>query len=332
MALSGLTAGGLVNIPLLGASSAMAQTGGGRGLLLGVNFAGAEFNAIGGRWHWPKLDNLQYYLGKGFRIFRIPFLWERLQPQLHGELDNDALSGLETILGMLEQAGAIALLDAHNYGRRQGQIIGDPGSPVDIGAFADFWGRMGARYRSRRLVWYNLMNEPHSQDPQTNLMAQNAACRAIRAAGATTKVLFSGIAWTGGHSWISSGNGQVMLGARDPANNYAFDVHQYLDKGFGGSSEIAIPGVGAHILTAVYQWASANGKKIFLGEFGTGPSPASVAELHAMIDFMAAHQDVFIGGTMFAGGGTWGRNPKSADPIDGVDKPQTMLLRQYFNR
>jgi endoglucanase len=129
MALSGLTAGGLVDIPLLGASSAMAQTGSGRGLLLGVNFAGAEFNAIGGRWHWPKLDNLQYYLGKGFRIFRIPFLWERLQPQLHGELDNDALSGLETILGMLEQAGAIALLDAHNYGRRQGQIIGDPGSP-----------------------------------------------------------------------------------------------------------------------------------------------------------------------------------------------------------
>jgi endoglucanase len=62
------------------------------------------------------------------------------------------------------------------------------------------------------------------------------------------------------------------------------------------------------------------------------PQPGIVAELQAMIDFMAAHQDVFIGGTMFAGGGTWGRNPKSADPIDGVDKPQTMLLRQYFNR
>jgi len=310
----------------------MAATGGTRGLLLGMNFAGAEFKAIGGRWGWPKLDNLQYYLGKGFRIFRIPFLWERLQPQLHGELDAHAMSGLETILGILEQNGAIALLDAHNYGRRDGQIIGDPGSPVDIAAFADFWGRMAARYRSRRLIWYNLMNEPHNQDAQTNLAAQNAACKAIRAAGATSKVLFSGVAWTGAHSWVKSGNGQVMLGAQDPANNYAFDMHQYLDRGFGGSSPIAIPGIGGQILTSAYQWAAANHRKIFLGEFGTGPMPASMIELKALIDFMAAHQDVFIGGTLFAGGGTWGGNPNMPDPVNGVDKPQPLLLRQYLNR
>jgi len=309
------------------ASPASAAIGRQSSFKLGVNFAGAEFEAIGSRWHWPRLDNLNYYLGKGFRVFRIPFRWERLQPQLRGGLDENAMAGLDTILSMLQEASAVALIDAHNYGRREKQIIGAPGSAVDIGSFADFWGRMATRYRSRRLVWYNLMNEPHDMDPQVNLAAQNAACQAIRGAGATSKVLFSGIAWTGGHSWIKSGNGSVMLGAHDPGNNYAFDVHQYLDRGFGGSSPIAIPGIGSHILNDVTGWATTNKKKLFVGEFGTGPSKPSLDEMDALIAYMQAHQDVYLGATYWAGGGTWGRNAGSSDPIDGVDKPQTVLLR-----
>jgi endoglucanase len=299
---------------------------------VGVNLAGAEFETIGGRWHWPNPTNMAYYLDKGFTVFRIPFRWDRLQPETGAPLLEAALQGLDAMIGAINARGAIAILDAHDYGRRDKNIIGGEGSPVTAADFADFWGRMGRRYRKRPLVWFNLMNEPHDMPADANLNAQNAACAAIRKAGAKSKVLFSGIAWTGAHSWIKSGNGTVMLGAHDPANNYAFDVHQYLDKGFGGSGSQPIPGVGSHILDAATNWAKAHGKKLFLGEFGGGPGKEFLVELDALLAYTVAHRDVFIGATYFAGGGVWGRNTGSSDPIDGVEKPQTLLLEKYLNR
>ncbi|WP_232090274.1 glycoside hydrolase family 5 protein [Sphingomonas sp. HMP9] len=297
---------------------------------LGVNLAGAEFAMIGGKWHWPLEDNLRYYLGKGFNVFRVPFKWNRLQLAVGGSLEIDAFAGLDALIRTATGAGAVILLDAHDYGRRGDQIIAQTGSSVDAGAFADFWGLMARRYKANGRIWYNLMNEPHDEDPMANLAAQNAACAAIRAAGATSKVLFSGSAWTGAHSWLKTANAKVMLLARDPGNNYAFDAHQYLDKGYGGGTPVAIPGVGARVLNDIYGWARQNGKKIFLGEFGTGPSAASLAELDALLSFMVRHKDVFIGATYFAGGGTWGKSMSSTDPVDGIEKPQTLLLQRYL--
>jgi endoglucanase len=321
---------GLQPFTLAAGNAAASHTGTPSRLLFGVNIAGAEFEAIGGRWRWPSLTNLAYYLGKGFTVFRIPFRWERLQPELRGPLPEEALQGLDAIIAAINAQGAIAILDAHNYGRREKTIIGGSGSPVSAADFADFWGRMAARYKAQPLVWYNLMNEPHDMPAQANLEAQNAACLAIRKAGARAKVLFSGNAWTGAHSWIKSGNGAVMLGARDPADNYAFDVHQYLDPGFGGSGPKPVLGVGAHILAAVTIWARAHRKKLFLGEFGGGPSQAFLTELDSLLAYVVANKDVFIGATYFAGGGGWGRNPGSTDPVDGVEKPQIQMLEEYL--
>lgn len=315
-------------LPVLAAGS-----GSGSGdFRIGVNLAGAEFKTIGGRWKWPKQANLEYYLAKGFNVFRVPFKWHRLQPVLGGPLDTAALVGLDAVVKTATAHGAVVLLDSHDYGRRDGQVIGLAGSSADAAAFGNFWGRLAQHYKGNRLVWYNLMNEPHDEDPMANLAAQNAACAAIRKAGARSKVLFSGVAWTGAHSWVKSGNAKVMLAAHDPGNNFAFDAHQYLDKGFGGSSPDAIPGVGAHILNDIYAWGRAHGRKIFLGEFGTGTNPAALAELDALLSFMAARQDVFLGGTYFAGGGTWGRKQGSSDPVDGVEKPQTLLMQRYLKR
>jgi endoglucanase len=229
-----------------GAGSALAAVVQPRGFRLGVNLAGAEFKDIGGRWKWPSLDNLQYYLGKGFNVYRVPFKWRRLQPQYSAPLDEAALAGLDQIVATATAAGAVVLLDAHDYGRRDDQVIGDAGSSVTAEIFADFWGRMAERYKRNPLVWYNLMNEPHDQSADSNIRAQNAACAAIRAAGARSKVLFSGTAWTGAHSWLTTANATATLQMVDPANNYAFDAHQYLDRGFGGGKLEAIPGVGAY--------------------------------------------------------------------------------------
>ncbi|MGC5799149.1 glycoside hydrolase family 5 protein [Sphingomonas sp. NFX23] len=297
---------------------------------LGVNLAGAEFEAIGGHWKWPTEENLSYYLNNGFTIFRVPFRWERIQPELRGPLSATALSGLDGLIHAANAMGAVTILDAHGYGRRKGDVIGGYGSPVTAGDFADFWGRMGDRYKLNQLVWYNLMNEPHNEPAEVNLNCQNAACNAIRKSGARSKVLFSGTAWTGGHSWIKSGNGEVMLRAIDHENNYAFDIHQYLDLGFGGSSAVLSKGSGSTSLTAVTQWAKYNNKKLFLGEFGCPPSLPFLAELDSLITHVINNRDVFLGATYFAGGGSWGNGVGSSDPIGGDEKPQTLLLKKYL--
>jgi endoglucanase len=276
------------------------------------------------------MDNLEYYLSRGFNIFRIPFKWDRLQPDLNGPLDEDALAGLDQIVRTVTTAGAIAVLDSHDYGRRARTVIGTPDTPITLDAFANFWQRMATRYGGNRLVWYNLMNEPHDQDPMLNLAAQNGACAAIRRAGGRSKVLFSGINWSGAKSWVKSGNAQTMLSARDPANNYGFDVHQYLDQSHLGKDPDAMPGIGGRVLTNIYQWAKANNKKLFLGEFSVNANPHSLREVDLMLEYMAERTDVFLGATYFAGGGTWGRNPNSMDPVDGVDKPQLRMLKRYL--
>jgi len=312
------------------AGSALASVVKPRGFRLGVNLAGAEFKDIGGRWHWPSLDNLGYYLAKDFNVYRVPFKWRRLQPDLQGPLDDAALAGLDQIVSTATAAGAVVLLDAHDYGRRNDQVIGDVGSTVTAEIFADFWGRMATRYKANGLVWYNLMNEPHDQNAESNIRAQNAACAAIRAAGARSKVLFSGTAWTGAHSWLTTANAVATLQMVDPLNNFAFDAHQYLDRGYGGGSLEAIPGIGARVLQAITGWARQNHKQIFIGEFASGLTPPSLKELDDLLNFMVTHKDVFIGATYFAGGGTWGKGMGSADPVDGVDKPQTLLMQRYL--
>ncbi|MFS9599546.1 cellulase family glycosylhydrolase, partial [Klebsiella variicola] len=68
------------------------------------------------------------------------------------------------------------------------------------------------------------------------LSAANAAISAIRQARADNLILVPGTNWTGAHSWLSDdperANGAVMLGIEDTANNYAYEVHQYLDSDF----------------------------------------------------------------------------------------------------
>jgi Endoglucanase len=270
---------------------------------------------IGGRWKWPALQNMEYYLALGVKVFRIPFKWNRLQPQIGRPLDAAALVGLDELLDRALEAGAVVILDMHDYGRRDKIIIGETGSDVSVSNYASFWGELAQRYGDSRLVWYGLMNEPHDQDPILNITTQNAACKEIRDRGGKGTVLFSGIAWTGAHSWTKTSNGRVMLGAIDPADNFGFDMHQYLDKGFGGSNPNAIVGVGRRILSDATQWAIGNKKRIFIGEVSTGPSEESIRELRDLLDFIYYYSEVFLGCTYWAAGGVWGNNNKqTVDP------------------
>ena len=54
-------------------------------------------------------------------------------------------------------------------------------------------------------------------------------------------ILVPGNAWSGGHSWnenwYGTPNAVAMLNVVDPLDNYAYEIHQYLDPSTGGSAE-----------------------------------------------------------------------------------------------
>ena len=93
--------------------------------LAGVNIAGLEFGEaalpgeIGKDYIAPSGAELAYFAGKGLKTVRIPFLWERAQPQPLGELDADYVGLLAQIVAAAQPLGMTVILDLHNYGRRR---------------------------------------------------------------------------------------------------------------------------------------------------------------------------------------------------------------------
>ena len=111
----------------------------------------------------------------GFRGFRIPFRWERIQPALGGPLDPDAVQHLRYLLTLAKTARSQVLLDLHNFGSYIKVIDQMPLSctleteinqhvELDAEDFADLWARLAyALSGLPGIAGYSLMNEPASR-------------------------------------------------------------------------------------------------------------------------------------------------------------------------
>ncbi len=313
-------------------------------LITGVNLSGLELNGrrLPGRldhdFASPTEAELDYYHACGARAVRIPFLWERLQPELGRAFDSDFGRLLFDLVAAARTRGMKIILDPHQFGRRrvngEARIIGQD-SDVTADAFAQFWSGLAQRCRDQDDIIFALQNEPHDQEMMALVETSNRAIMSIRSAGARQLILVSGAAWSGAHSWMSSGNAVAMLGIRDSGNRYAFDVHQYLDQDSSGTHGACITGAAGR-LRAFTQWARVNQRRGFLGEFGAGSNEPCLTELDALLTSVAADRDVWLGWTCWAGGPWWGRNyPLSLEPEDlrqPTDRPQMTVLRRHFEQ
>jgi endoglucanase len=310
-------------------------------LFTGVNIAGLEFNSgrlpgrVGTDYPAPNPAEILYYRSRGARTMRLPFLWERLQPTLNGSFDSAYLGLIDQVVALGRDNGIKIVLDAHQYGRRkaagQSYKIGET-STVTTAHFAQFWRALAGRFRSSNVI-FNLTNEPHDQNLNTLVSVQNSVIGAIRDANASQLILVSGGAWSGAHSWVSSGNGAAMLAIRDPGNNYAFDVHQYLDGNSSGAEGVCVSGSGRR-LSAFTAWARTNRRRGFLGEFAGGANTACANEMTDLLRHMRDNRDVWIGWTYWAGGAWWPEsyhfNIRPASLTAPVERPQMTTLRRYF--
>jgi endoglucanase len=309
------------------------------GMLTGVNLATAVFGeakpgVFGKDYTYPSHADVDYFLGKGMNVFRIGFTWENLQHEQFGDFEPAELARLDDLVRYATSQGGRVVLDPHDYARYYNEIVG--GAKVPAGALADLWGKLARQYADDPRVIFGLMNEPNTMPTELWLGDANAAIDAIRAAGATNLILVPGNSWTGAHSWeqtccYGTPNGQVMLGVVDPAHDYAFEVHEYLDEDTSGTHETCVsPTIGSERLKTFTTWLREHGQRGFLGEFAGARNDTCYAALDDMLGSIDQNGDVWLGWTYWAAGPWWGEYMFTLEPLDGVDRPQMAVLLKHI--
>lgn len=329
--------------------------------LSGVNLAGAEFggNSIPGvfgtDYIYPLEEEVDYFVGKGMNVFRIPFRWERLQRTLGGAFDQAELARLRSTVDYitshegstaLNQGGSslvYAILDPHNYARYNDEIIDGPGSSVTSDDFDDFWSRLASEFSDDLQVIFNIMNEPSelgNDGTELWLSVCNSAIGAIRDAGAENLLLVPGNYFTGAHSWVnnfvdgSTPNAQVMDGVVDPLDNFAFDMHQYFDSDRSGTSDQC--NARSELLSEATAWLRQFDHRAVLGEIGVGRNENCLDTLDDVLEYLSDNHDAWLGYTYWAAGPWWdtGATPYifSLEPANDFqeDRPQMDTIEEHL--
>ncbi len=307
----------------------------------GVNVAGGDFGAsklpgtYGRDYIYPDPDTLEYFATKGMNIIRVPLLWERIQRHLGGELDGEEMELLDAVIRYAGSKGMRVILDVHNYAKYSGSVIGTQNLPTS--ALGDLWRRIAEHYKDDERVFFGLMNEPHNLPSETWLEAANIAIADIRRTGAKNLILVPGNGWSSARSWVGGDygtpNGEVMLGIEDPAHNFVYEVHQYFNADWTGTSaDCQSVDIGISTLTPITEWARQHRKRAFLGEMGVGPGRTCLDALNRVLRFMNENNDVWLGWTYWAGGTWWSKDYfTSIQPLDDKDRPQMAILEKYIN-
>lgn len=198
------------------------------------------------RYHYDRRATFDYLAARGVGHVRIPFRWERLQPQLGEALDDDEVKRLRGVIGRARDSGLEVVLDMHNYGAyylfngSEGVRKAIGSRRVSIGDFADVWRRAARAFGDvEGVVGYALMAEPYGLPEKKGLSparvwekASQRALAAIRATGDDTLLSVPGYAWSALSRWHEvHPDGWID----DPADNFVYEAHHYWDRDHSGS-------------------------------------------------------------------------------------------------
>lgn len=322
----------------------------------GTNLSGGEFSFSGGPsdWRYPRTQELDYLVSKGFKLIRLPFLWERVQPSLNGPLDIESLSHLKNIVWAARNRGMWVLLDLHNYNRRRTKnpdntitdaIIGTPEAP--IASIEDFWKKMAAEFKGFDNIYaYGIMNEPYSiprDIPWVN--TAQAIVDAIRNEDTQHTIMVSGDSYSSASSWPTVSDNLRKL--KDPSDNLMFEAHSYFDHDSSGeylrsyAAANANPQIGVTRVTPFVTWLKKYNLRGFMGEYGVPNNPNDISDKTDAVDnslwntvldnalqYLSTNG---VNGTTWSYGSSWGTNKLSVYPnSNGTDRPQMQVLSNYL--
>ncbi len=197
-------------------------------------------------YKYPREDVYAYLYGRGVRVGRLAFRWERIQPALRGPLDATELGRLTAAVNAAGAAGMKLVLNLHNYGRywsgtdpntRTELVFGNGLTAADL---ADVWGRLATAFQGNAgVLGFGLMNEPHDFGTNGALLweqVSQAAVTAIRNAGSGKLILVPGYDWASAAVWLTHHTRGSWIS--DPSDNFAYEAHHYWDNTRAGKYEL----------------------------------------------------------------------------------------------
>lgn len=307
----------------------------------GVNLSGAEFGSnVPGQhqqdYSYPLVTDLDYFKSKGMRLIRLPFKWERVQPQMNGPLDPVELKRMTDFIDAAAERDMLIIPDVHNFARRvvngNPEIIGTAAVPA--AAFVDFWAKLTEVLKDRENIWaYGIMNEPYNM-PSGNAwfnIIQEVITK-IRTIDTETTILVAGDSYSSAQRWPNvSDNLKNLI---DPSDNLIYEAHIYFDNTSGGTydesydDEKATPQTGVERIKPFVDWLKTNKKRGFIGEYGIPDDDSRwLVVLDNMLQYM---KDNCVNGTYWSAGPRWGTYRLAVQPRNGQDRPQMQVLKNYL--
>lgn len=310
----------------------------GKGIdLVGVNFGSGVFDPsnVPGIYNkgYTFADESYYkrHSALGFKLVRLGFLWERVQPKLGTELDAAEMGRIKQSLDYAQKYGIKVILDMHNYYRYYGKVINSP--EVPRAQFAETWRKIALQVSKHPALYgYGLMNEPYNTGNNLWPQTAQAAGQAIRKIDPTTWIMVAGDRYSSAFHWQKY-NTQLINDPwmRDPKNNLVYEAHQYLDYDYSGTytnrSETFAPMLGVERVKPWVEWLKKNKLRGYLGEHGIPDfSPSAVVATDNLLAYLSEN---CIPSSYWAAGPRWGENIMALDVASGKHRPQLAPLQKH---
>ncbi|KFY35568.1 hypothetical protein V494_05802 [Pseudogymnoascus sp. VKM F-4513 (FW-928)] len=293
---------------------ALVQVASAKVWLAGVNIAGFDFGCgntngdytsasvtapLASQGHADGLGQMKHFANdKGLNVFRLPVCWQYLVNNVPGgTLDSNNFGVYDQLVQGCLATGAYCVVDIHNYARWGGQIVGQSGGAITNENLASVWYQLAAKYASQSKVIFGVMNEPHDLDIGTWATTVQWAVDSIRNAGATSQmILLPGTDYTALGSLVSKSAAALgaVVNPDKSKTNLIFDVHQYLDADFSGTSTECTSN-GVSNVNSLADWLRSNGRQAFLTETGGGSTDSCYTNLCAQFDALNNNADVYLG-------------------------------------
>lgn len=305
--------------------------------LVGVNFGSGVFDpgTVPGIYNkgYTYADESYYkrHADLGFKLVRLGFLWERIQPKLGTELNAAELGRIKQSLDHAQKHGIKIILDMHNYYRYYGKVINSP--EVPRAQFAETWRKIAVELsRHPALYGYGLMNEPYNTGNNMWPQTAQAAGQAIRKIDPSKWIMIAGDRYSSAFHWQKY-NTQLINDPwmRDPKNNLVYEAHQYLDFDYSGTYtkrvETFAPMLGVERVKPWVEWLKKNKLRGYIGEHGIPDfSPSAVVATDNLLAYL---NENCIPSTYWAAGPRWGENIMSLDVRSGKHRPQLAPLQKH---
>lgn len=306
--------------------------------LTGVNVAGAEFNSgklpgtVNKDYTYPAPSDLKFMAAQGANVIRLPFRWERVQPEINGPLNDAEIKRLQSTVAAAKAEGLCVIFDVHNYAKYFGQNMA---GRTDLqNGLIDFWRRLALIFDDQSSVAFGLMNEPNYMPLAEWAPLAKRLLASLREAGARNLILIGGGGWSGLHSWFNVSNGlsnaMAFADVKDPLDRTLLEVHQYADGDYSGTkTECRDADHFNPRFQRIAEWADANHQTLFLGEFGVPVNDVCLQVLERMLSLTEG--PVWAGWTYWAAGRWWGNYPFALNTSATEPSAQWAILKNHFH-